>query len=197
MIAEFLAHGYDAGDPTLPPLGTVVTLSSPLQGAPVATAVNRVRASTSGRVVASAIDRVAGGAVPPTAGTSTRQLAEGSHLIRDLGRAAFPEQIDLTSISATDDVIVPADHTTRSGVRSVTVDPAGFSDHSGILRDPDALDATRLALERRSLPCVGLVDGVRAAVEPVLISRAERTAGEVGGAAGAAFDARFDIGGSR
>ena len=37
----------------------------------------------------------------------------------------------------------------------------------------------RLALEQRPLPCVGIAAGVRGAVEPVVISRAERTAGQL------------------
>jgi triacylglycerol esterase/lipase EstA (alpha/beta hydrolase family) len=197
VVAKFLAHGYEAGDPTLPPLGTVVTLASPLQGAPVATAVERLRASRSGRAATDAIDRRAAGAMPPLGGASTRQLSETSRFIRALNRAALPEQIDVTAIGATDDFIVPANHADRPGVRSVTVDPAGFSDHSSLLRDGAALDAVRHALEGRSPPCVGIVAGGRAAVAPVVISRAERTAGQVGGAAGAAFDSLVDIGGSR
>lgn len=188
VVAEFLAHVYDAGDPALPPLGNVVTLSSPLQGVPAATAVARVRESKSGRAVLDEVDRRAGGAIPPTGATSTAQLAEGSSLTRGLGRSSLPEQIDLTSISAADDVVVPADHTTVPGARSVTVNPAGVSDHTGILRDPAALDAARLALELRPLPCVGIATGVRGAVEPVLISRGERSAGQIGGALAHASD---------
>lgn len=197
VVAEFLEHVYDAGDAKLPPLGTVVTLSSPLQGAPVATAVKRVRATTTGRAIADEVDQRSGGAVPPTGGISTRQLSEDSSFIRGLQHGSLPEQIDLTSIGATDDVIVPADHTTRSGVRSVTVDPAGFSDHGGIVRDGGALDAARLALEGRSLPCIGIAAGVRGAIEPVLISRAERTAGAAGAALGSASDSSLDTGGRR
>ena len=197
VVAEFLAHVYDAGDSTLPPLGTVVTLSSPLQGAPAATALARVRATTTGRAALDGVDRVSGGAIPPTSGTATGQLAESSSLIRGLTATSLPDQIDLTSIGAVDDVIVPADHTARPGARSVTVDPAGLSDHGAIVRDPAALDAARLALEDRPLPCIGIATGVRGAVEPVLISRAERTAGEVGAAAGAASDSLLDLGGSR
>ena len=48
-----------------------------------------------------------------------------------------------------------------------------------IVDDPAAMDATRLVLEGRAPPCVGVVDGLRGAVEPVLIGRAERVAAEV------------------
>jgi hypothetical protein len=196
VVAFFLAHVYDATNPSYPPLGSVVTLSSPLQGAPAATAVHRVRTTASGRAVLDGVDQVARGAIPPTSGTSTRQLAEGSSFIRGLHRDQLPEQIDLTTISGVDDVIVPADHTGIAGSRSVTVDPSGISDHTSIIRDPAALDAARLALEDRPLPCVGIGTGIRGAIEPVLISRAEHTAGAVGAAVGRGADVLTGPGGT-
>ncbi len=197
VVADFLLHHFDAGDPTLPPLGTVVTIASPLQGAPAATAAARVRESASGRAALAAVDGAAGGALPPTGATSTRQLAEKSKIVRDVSHDRLPEQVDLTTIGGADDVVVPADHTSRAGARSVTVDPAGVADHRGILRDPRALDAVRLALEGRGVPCVGIATGVRGAIEPVLISRAEHAAGVVAGAAGDAVDAVSGPGGHR
>jgi hypothetical protein len=188
VVAEFLANVYEPEDPTLPPLGSVVTLSSPLQGAPAATASGRIRESASGRAALDGVDQVAGGAVPPSGGMSTVELAEGSQFMRRLRRAEIPGQIDLTSISATDDFIVPADHTTRPGARTITVNPPGPMDHSAIYGDPGALDATRLALELRPLPCVGTADGVRGAVEPVVISRIEHEVGEKAGTLGDSVD---------
>jgi murein DD-endopeptidase MepM/ murein hydrolase activator NlpD len=197
VVAEFLLHHYDAGDPTLPPLGTVVTLASPLQGAPAATAAARVRESGSGKAALDAVDGAANGALPPTGAASTRQLAEDSKLVRGVARDPLPEQVDLTTIGGADDVVVPADHASRPGARSVTLDPEGVADHTGILRDPDALDAVRLALEGRGLPCVGVATGVRGAIEPVVISRAEHTAGAGAGAVGDAVDAASGRGGDR
>ena len=55
------------------------------------------------------------------------------------------------------------------------MNPDGISDHTGILRDPAATAAVRLALEGRAPPCVAFVDGVRGAVEPVVISRVEHS----------------------
>ncbi|MGZ4754140.1 MAG: peptidoglycan DD-metalloendopeptidase family protein [Acidimicrobiia bacterium] len=195
VVGAFLAR-YEPGDPTLPPLGTVVTLSSPLQGAPAATALARVRETATGRAVLDGVDRLAGGAVPPTSGTSTGQLAEQSSFMRGIKDRSLPEQIDLTSIGAVDDVIVPADHTVAPGARSITVDPSGLSDHSAIVRDPAALDATRLALEGGALPCVGVATGVAGAIEPVVISRVETTIGQVGNVVGHASDAALGKGGT-
>jgi triacylglycerol esterase/lipase EstA (alpha/beta hydrolase family) len=197
VVTQFLLRHYDAGDPTLPPLGTVVTLAAPLQGAPAASAAARVRASDSGRAALDSLDDATGGALPPTGVASTRDLAERSPVIRGVARDPLPEQIDLTTIGGADDVVVPADHASRPGARSVTVDPEGVSDHTGILRDPEALAAVRLALEGRGLPCVGVATGVRGAIEPVVISRAEHTAGAIGGAVGDAVDAASGRGGDR
>ena len=195
VVADFLAHDYDADDPAFPPLGSVVTLSSPLGGAPAATAVKRLRGTSGGRTVLDGVDQLAGGAIPPTSGASTRQLAEGSSFIRGLSRP-LPEQIDLTSIGGADDVIVPADHIGLPGARSVTVDPAGITDHTSIIHDPAALDAARLALEDRPLPCVGIATGVRGAIEPVLVSRAEHTAGAIGAHVGHGADSLLGDGGT-
>jgi Peptidase family M23 len=188
VVTAFLKEIYVAGDPTLPPIGTVVTLSSPLQGAPAATAVARVRESHSGQAVLDGVDDLADGAIPPTGATSTRQLAENSRFMRRLRLDPLPPNINFTSISATDDFVVPADHTPIVGGEAITVNPPGPSDHGAIAHDPGASDAARLALEQRPLPCVGVVAGIRGAVEPVVISRTEQTAGDVLGAGGDSLD---------
>jgi hypothetical protein len=182
VIAAFLAH-YDPGDPTLPPLGTVITLSSPLRGAPVATAVRGIRGTASGRAALDAVDRRIAGALPPTSGRATAQLAEDSPFMRRLAATPWPGQIDATTIAAVDDTTVPADHATFPQAPTATVNPPGPSDHSAVVNDPAALDVARLALEHRPLPCISVVEGVRGAVEPVVISRAERSVGELGRAA--------------
>jgi hypothetical protein len=179
VVATFLGDLYDPGDPTLPPLGTVVTLASPLRGTPAATAVRRAGASTVGRAAVG----------ERTDSLAVRQLGDGSRFVRGLVDRRLPEQIDLTAIAAVDDVVVPADHAVHRDGRAVTVDPSGWSDHARIVDDPAAMDAARLTLEGRGLPCVGVVDGLRGAVEPVLVSRAERVGGEVGARAGRLLDA--------
>jgi hypothetical protein len=179
VITEFLTEVYDAADPTLPPLGTVVTLSSPLRGTPAATAAVRMAETPAGRALLAAV-----GDHGQATARATWQLAAGSRYARALGARPLPEQIELTTFGAADDVVVPADHATRAGARQVVVNPAGLADHRRIVEDPGALDAVRLALEGREPPCVGVVDGVRGAVEPVVISRAERTAAQLIGAVG-------------
>jgi hypothetical protein len=173
VVDAFLELLYDPTDPTLPPLGTVVTLASPHQGAPLAEVAADVRASPGGRALLEGAERVAGGAIPPSGGTSTRQLDPRSSLIRRLRSRALPRQIDMTSVGGTDDTVVPAVATDKPGAESVTTDPPGLDDHSGIVRAPQSMTAVRLALEQRPPACVGWAAGIRGAVEPVLIRRVE------------------------
>lgn len=187
VVDLFLSEVYSAADPSFPPLGTVVTLASPHTGAPLATALDRIRSTDSGREASDALGRRAGG-LPDPASPAVRDLSEESAVIGALRGADFPEHLDVTSISAPDDVIVPATATRFPGATHVTVDPAGLDDHSNITRDDRPLAAARLALEGRPPPCVGVAQGVRQAVEPVVITRLERLAGRAGQAAGAVAD---------
>lgn len=188
VVDLFLARVYSAADPTYPPIGTVVTLASPHRGAPLATAIDRIRSTASGRAALEVLSRRAGG-LPDPSSAAVADLSERSPAMRALAAAELPEHLDVTSIAAPDDVVVPATATAFPGGTNVTVDPAGFNDHSNITRDHRSLAAARLALEGRPPPCVGLVAGIRQAVEPVVITRVEHTLGRVGQAAGAVADA--------
>jgi hypothetical protein len=177
VVDAFLQLLYDPADPTLPPLGTVVTLSSPHQGAPLATLVRRLHGTPGGRALLARLRGATGGAMPPATSAALSQLAEGSRLLAALWDHRLPDHVDFTSVSGADDVVVPADRTGVRGGRSVTVDPDGWGDHRAIVRDPAAMVAARLALEARRPPCIGWTEGVRGAIEPVVITRLERSAG--------------------
>ncbi|MGZ6998658.1 MAG: peptidoglycan DD-metalloendopeptidase family protein [Acidimicrobiia bacterium] len=178
VVDAFLAYAYDPADPTLPPLGNVVTLSSPHRGATIARVAAAIGSGPRGRLLLREATRAADGAVPPVDGPSTRQLDPDSQFMRRLRSAPLPGMLDLTSIGATDDVVVDELATERRGARSVLVNPAGAADHSLIVHDPQAMRAARLALELRPPECTGLLAGIRGAVEPVVIRRVELTLGE-------------------
>ncbi len=184
VVDEFLQHGYDAADPTLPPIGTVVTLSSPHQGAPLATAADTVGASETG---GDALTTVSDLGLPVDA-PALEDLRENSRTIRELWRHRLPEQIDFTTIGAVDDVVVPASQTAVPGSTEVVVDPFGVQDHGAITHDDEALAAVRLALEGRPPPCPTAATAVRGALEPLVITRLEHVAGAVAGAAGQLAD---------
>jgi hypothetical protein len=102
----------------------------------------------------------------------------------------MPHNVDFTSIGGLDDYIVPATQIDVPGGQRVLVDPSGVAgDHAAITHDRRAMRAVRLALEGRRPPCVSLAQGLRGAVEPLLITRLEQGVGRVGGAVGRGVDA--------
>jgi len=176
VVERFLRVEYDASDPTFPPLGTVVTLSSPHQGAPLATTTKDLRANRDTRRALDVLDPVLPG--PPSDATSVRQLAEDSPFMTRMHDAPFPEQVDLTTVGGTDDVVVPANRIHVPGATEAVVDVDGLDDHGAIHHDGRALQVVRSALEQQPPPCTSLLEGLRGAIEPVLISRVEGDLGE-------------------
>lgn len=178
VIDVFLQYVYKASDPSYPPIGSVVTLSSPHQGAPFATTDAKIRSGRIGRALADGIDLLPT-RIPPSDARSVQQLAENSHLIKHLWDHKLPEQIDYTTIGSPFDPVVPANQIHVPGATNVVVSVHGFDVHSAIETDPRSLQVVRSALERRPPPCVGVVDGVLGAVAPVVITRFEHQIGDV------------------
>jgi len=173
VALAFLELIYDPDDSSYPPLGPVVTFSSPYSGAPLATAEVLVAATPAGRAL---LDQVPGDLVPPPSAESVGDLAEGSALLGRLHEAALPPGIELTSIGAALDVVVPATSTGIPGAARFVVNPWSLSAHGAIVGDPEALRTARAALEGRPLPCEEFTDALVGAVAPELISRAEHAA---------------------
>jgi hypothetical protein len=176
VVERFLQAEYDASDPTFPPLGTVVTLSSPHQGAPLATTAEDLRDNRTTRRALDVLDPHLPG--PPSDAESVRQLSEDSPFMARLRDAELPEQVELTTVGGTDDVVVPANRIHVPGATEAVVDVDGLGDHSAIHHDGRALQVVRSALEQQPPPCTSLLAGLRGAIEPVLISRVEGDLGE-------------------
>jgi hypothetical protein len=176
VVDFFLTHLYHSADPTLPPLGNVVTLSSPHQGAPLATAAVAMHDSVVGARVLDAVDAVA--PLPPGDSAAVRDLAETSTLMRHLWDHGLPDHVDFTTIGAPEDVVVPADRISVPGATETVQAVNSPNEHSAIVTDPNALRAVRAALEHRPPPCVGIDTALRSAIAPVVISRTEQTVGE-------------------
>jgi hypothetical protein len=181
VVDYFLAHLYDPADPALPPLGTVVTLSSPHEGAPLATAGEKIRATPIGRAIVDGADGVL--PIPPPHRAAVQELAEGSRFMEHLWDGGLPDHFDFTSIGITEDLVVPATQIEVPGADETVVAGHDLNQHSAIVNDPDALRAVRAALEGRPPPCVGLSTALRSAVAPVVISRVEDTFGSAAAAA--------------
>jgi len=177
VIDLFLQHVYRPGNHAYPPIGTVVTLASPHEGAPLATVAGQVRGSRTGRAVLEAGDDVV--PLPPADSPAVQQLAEDSRVMRSLWDESLPWQIDYTTIGGSDDIVVPATNISVPDATEVTVDVDGVNDHSAIPTDDRALRVVRSALEGLPPPCIPWDEGVRGAVEPVVISRVEHTGGDL------------------
>ncbi|HXY95262.1 MAG TPA: peptidoglycan DD-metalloendopeptidase family protein [Acidimicrobiia bacterium] len=182
VVDRFLQDDYHPQDPTFPPLGTVVTLSSPHEGAPLATAGAQIRSSSVGERALDGVARLLPSFPPPSA-TAVQQLSERSPTIREIQASGVPEHIDFTSIGATEDVVVPATNISLRGAHETTVAVDNASEHSAIVEDPAALRAVRAALEGRAPPCVDLGTALRGAIAPVVISRLSHLGGDLAGAA--------------
>jgi hypothetical protein len=182
VVVAFLTQLYDPGDARYPPLGTVVTLSSPLAGAPLATAAQQARATLPGWLVlrgVRAADRIVDAGVDPDA-PALRDLAEGSAFAEAVAGDPLPAHVDLTTVGATLDWVVPAGTATRRGARDhAIVHVRGLRVHSSAPGDPEVLRTVRAALEGSPLPCRSFADAVRAAVLPALVAEVEHTAGDL------------------
>jgi len=177
VVADvFLAAFYRAGDRSFPPLGNVVTLSSPHEGAPLATVGQQVRSTWKGRAILDRVEDVL--PIPRSSSPAVRDLAEDSSVIREVQAHGVPTHFDYTTIGATEDFVVPATNISLPGATETVAAVNDLNEHSAIVRAPDALKAVRAALEGRPPPCVGLLTALRTAVSPVLISRFEHTAGD-------------------
>lgn len=176
VVDWFLTHLYDPADLDLPPLGNVVTLSSPHRGAPVATTATRLDRSLVGGRVLEAAEAVAD--LPPADSAAVRDLAEGSPLMDHLWDHGVPDHLDFTTIGAPEDAVVPANRISVPGATETVQPVNSLNEHSAIVRDPNALRAVRAALEHRPPPCVDIATALRSAIAPVVISRTETSVGD-------------------
>jgi murein DD-endopeptidase MepM/ murein hydrolase activator NlpD len=177
VVDYFLTHLYHSADPSLPPLGNVVTLSTPHRGAPLATAARAMDGGLVGRRVLDGIDAL-GADLPPADSAAVRDLAERSPLMQHLWDHGLPDHVDFTTIGAPEDVVVPANRISVPGATETVQPVDALNQHHEIVRDPTALRAVRAALEHRAPPCVGLATALRSAVAPVVISRTEQSVGK-------------------
>jgi triacylglycerol esterase/lipase EstA (alpha/beta hydrolase family) len=179
VVEAFLTQIYESGDATYPPIGSVITLSSPLQGDPLATAVAVVNNTETGGALMDGFDysRVALTPVPPVKSAAVRDLARGSDLMKLLEHAKLPTGVQLTTIGAATDFMVPANAASRPGAQSATVIPRTLNGHTGIVTDPETLRNVRAALEGRPLPCRSLANEVIGEVLPTAISGVEEGVG--------------------
>lgn len=142
------------GNLTPPPLADrLVTIGTPHQGSRIA---NRIAAIRDTHLGADAIDVASRSTATGGASQSLKDLAEGSEVMRNLG-SQLPPGIPVTSIAASEDLVVPATQSWLRGADNVLISTQqpGVSAHSGQLGDARTLRALELAL-RGDVPCQSL-----------------------------------------
>jgi hypothetical protein len=169
-----------AGRPTPPSVEHLVTLGSPHDGTDLATANTALGASPTGRtgrsVLAWASDGGLDGAAP-----SAAQLAEGSAFLGALAGRGLPDGLEVTSVAAEGDLVVPALHSSLPGATNVLVPLGGTDAHTRLSGDPATTREVALALAGRGPTCRDVGPGL---VRAALTAEAEDSIGA--GLAGAA-----------
>jgi hypothetical protein len=175
VVQTFLKFFYDAGDPTLPPLGTIVTLGAPHLGAPLATSGVLLDANPLAAVL---IDQAPGSVLPDPSSPVVRDLAEYSVHNARLRAAPLPEGLEVVSIGAPLDWVVPEGATRLDGAQHVTVAPGTLLDqHTDLTTDDESLRTIRNVLIGRPAPCVSLGTAILSEVAPRRIAIVERIPG--------------------
>jgi hypothetical protein len=175
VVQAFLKLFYDSADPSIPPIGTVVTLSSPHSGAPSATSGAVLARIPGAGVALGAIELL-----PPVDTAAVRDLSELSDLQAILRTRPLPSEVDVYSIGSPLDWAVPQTSTRLDGARHVTTNPDGIAnEHRDITTDPSAMRAVRNALLGRPAPCVGLRTAMLSAIVPERVAVIERVPGSL------------------
>ena len=152
VITLFLTEYYRGHEHEYPPIPNVITFGSPLEGTPTASFAVAVDGTIGGRLAMGAIEKVRDDL--PLGTTAIEQLDEGSATIEAIKDASFAGGPRTLSIMASHDPVVPSTSGDVDGGEKVVVQvgtlPWPGDDHSGVLRDDDALSAAQAQLAGRS-----------------------------------------------
>ena len=159
-----LTDEVDGADPRLPAVTSLVTLSSPHRGAPLATGLTMLGHTRIGKDAETVVHDLLPDMVDP-AGTSVTQLAEHSDFMGQLNRRPLPPGVNVTSIGAREDLLVPAAVTRLEGAKNVIVSaPGRRSEHAKMPGSPQTHREIALGLAGMAPTCQSLGDAVADAV---------------------------------
>ncbi|HEV7758757.1 MAG TPA: peptidoglycan DD-metalloendopeptidase family protein, partial [Acidimicrobiales bacterium] len=139
-LIELQGRGVDLGR-----LGLVATLGSPHRGADLATAVAAANATPLGDVATDVASDLLDTGLDPDA-PAVAQLAETSDVVDEIAAAGVPDGVELVSLAASGDVVVPSPDTEVDGARNVTVGVTGRAAHGDLVGSDAATDELALAL---------------------------------------------------
>ena len=168
-----LTDEVDGHDPRLPQVRSLITLSTPHQGAPIGTLAAMVGHTDVGGKVETALHDALPTMVDPQ-GPSVKQLAEESLFMLQLNMRPMPAGLHVTSIGAREDWMVPAGVTHLEGANNVTVSaPGRLTEHSDMPSAPETQREIALGLAGMAPTCQSFGDFVGDAVVSDYIRAAE------------------------
>jgi len=174
----------DAGDPALPPINALVLLGTPNQGADLANIAGMVGQTLVGR----AGEEIWTLATPDGAditGPAIHQLSETSIFMERLNHTPLPPGVQVTSIGARTDPVVPARRTRLAGADNIVVDSGGgLSTHSELPGSDEATREIGLAIHRMPPTCQSLADVIADQTVSEAITFGENLAGRTAWLAG-------------
>lgn len=154
-------------------LGTVVTIGTPHRGVDLGSAASL--AGPIGRWFLTPIADLTDGGVDPDA-SSVVQMASASSLMLELRRDGIPAGVDLRTIGAAGDVVVPGDRTTVGGMPGAMVGLAGARAHDSLPGDPATTRELALAIGGAPPGCRGFAASLADAFLPEAIGFAQNAA---------------------
>lgn len=140
-------------------LGLVATLGSPHRGAPLAGLLQAGRSSVTGEAIIDHLEEELDTGLEPEA-VAIEQLVPESPVMAELAAAGVPEGVNLISIGARGDWVVPLPQTHVDGARNVAVHLSGEEAHSDLVAADQTARELALAIAGRPPGCVGPLDGV-------------------------------------
>ncbi|MGH9117030.1 MAG: peptidoglycan DD-metalloendopeptidase family protein [Acidimicrobiales bacterium] len=160
-------------------LGALVTIGASHQGADLATLVLAVRAVPGGASALELLQSAVGTPIEPDA-PAVAQLAEGSELLTDLAARPPPPGVDVWSIAARGDLVVPAARARLAGATNVIVSVDGLvTEHVRLPAAPAVTREIGLALAGRAPTCEGALEALVDAMAGATISWVESAFGLV------------------
>jgi hypothetical protein len=155
-------------------LGVVITLGTPHHGADLATAALAVNSTATGAQLLEVGGWLTG--LDADAPSAT-QLAETSDFIHELDGQPLPPGVEVRSIAARGDIVVPVPRTVVDGADHVVVPVDGLTAHDQLPGSPEAGREVALALGGLPPGCQGFGEALLGHLEGELVSVAEDAAG--------------------
>lgn len=154
-------------------LGTVVTIGSPHRGVDLGTAA--MLAGDVGRTFLEPVRRLTAGGVDADA-PSVSQMSTSSSLVLGLWRDGVPDGVELRTIGASGDLVVPGDRTSVTGHPAAMVGLAGPRAHDALPGHAATTREVALALAGMAPGCRSPAEAIADAFLPELIGFAENSA---------------------